>query len=499
MSEMNKTHVCGKWILDEAGRVVQLHGLRLRFASSKITENSKDTRNIFKTGDEKTDITQAEIDLAVGEGFNAIRYNFDWATLEPEPGKLNDSMYDRIVETNQLLMENGVRTLIGMSHDAFSAKYRAGQGYGAPEWACINEEYQEREEDIKAREGVMKLLSEGKALSREDYSQLLSTLDLLHIREAFENFYNNKPAPDGVGLLSHYVAVVKHLAEVLKDHENIYNLDLLHEPYANLSCKLGHQAIAPQAYAQYFKSVVLPNAINQLIEGVRQVDQERTLFFQPPLFLGSLVELNEECPARFTLDNNIGFSVHPFSFGATPEEEKKNMAHIVQSYNDYCVKNGFGICITGCALPTIYSNECYFEACTEQFTSVHTAGFIKADMNALLDALVIPYAQLTAGTPEYHHIDRQTNVMEYRYATTSVTGQTIAPDACTEILVPARKYPEGYAAEVSGARIVSAATSPWLVLRNNPEAKVVSVKLYPIKGSRTDRPKTATGPTANVK
>lgn len=498
---MNRTRAYGRWLIDEVGRVVQLHGLRIRYASSKMTENSADTRHIFRTGDDNTDMTQEEIDILVREGFNAIRYNFDWATLEPEPGKLNEKMYRRVADTVALFKKNGVRALVGMSHDMYSANYAEGRGYGAPAWACINQNYPERiEENRKAREEIAKLMSGG-SQSAGSIAKIFSMIDNRHVQEAFENFYHDTPAADGIGILTHYINVVRYLAEVIKNEENVYALDMLHEPYSEIRCRYGYKTLSPMAYENYFKSTVLPNALRKLIEAVREVNQMQTLFFQPPIIIDNLSEgnLTKNAPMRFTDDDNIGFSIHPVSFGITPEEEKENMVKTVSSIVGYCEENGFAAASTGCALPSFYSNSVYFETCTEMFVPVHTAGFVKEEMPELLDALVIPYAQLTTGTPEFYHFDRETNVMEYRYRAKSVTGAPIAKGACTEIFIPARKYPEGYAADVKGAKVVSEQGAPWLVLENEENAEEIYVKLYPIKGGRTEQPMVAIGPTANVK
>ena len=80
------------------------------------------------------------------------------------------------------------------------------------------------------------------------------------------------------------------------------------------------------------------------------------------------------------------------------------------------------------------------------------------------------YPQATAGTPLALSFDPVTAEMLYRYT----AGPASAP---TEIHVPKIHYPDGYVAEVSGARIVSAPGAATLVLENLACTGEVTVRL----------------------
>jgi endoglycosylceramidase len=101
-----------------------------------------------------------------------------------------------------------------------------------------------------------------------------------------------------------------------------------------------------------------------------------------------------------------------------------------------------------------------------------------------LDALVVPYPQAVAGEPRSYAYDRPARTMTLTYATTGVS-------APTQIFVPARVYPHGYAAAVRGGRVVSGPSSPWLLVAADAGAASVSVTVTTRDDGTTLRPSQA--------
>src|SRR5206468_5529643 len=96
-----------------------------------------------------------------------------------------------------------------------------------------------------------------------------------------------------------------------------------------------------------------------------------------------------------------------------------------------------------------------------------------------LDALAVPYAQAVAGTPKATDFDRTTHAFTLSY---DAGGRGL-----TQVFVPARQYPHGYAVSASGAKVASAPGAPWLLLRAAPGA-AVTVRVTPATGGATVRP-----------
>src|SRR5437660_10098676 len=73
-----------------------------------------------------------------------------------------------------------------------------------------------------------------------------------------------------------------------------------------------------------------------------------------------------------------------------------------------------------------------------------------------LEALVEPYPQVTAGTPHSWGFDRNSATFTFHYSTRSADGMRSFPSgSVTQIATPRLSYPKGYAAQVSGGKVVS--------------------------------------------
>jgi hypothetical protein len=90
-----------------------------------------------------------------------------------------------------------------------------------------------------------------------------------------------------------------------------------------------------------------------------------------------------------------------------------------------------------------------------------------------LRAIVRPYPQAVAGTPLAYGFLRDSRTFLLRYA---------PRPGVTEVFVPELHYPDGYAVEVTGARVISPVRSRVLMLRNEG-SREVSVEVKPGKGA----------------
>ena len=116
----------------------------------------------------------------------------------------------------------------------------------------------------------------------------------------------------------------------------------------------------------------------------------------------------------------------------------------------------------------------------------------------MLDALVVPYPEAVAGTPESYSLDRSTWTMMLTYSRTPVEPGLSCPTAPTEIYVPHRDYPHGYSVEVSGAKVVSPPSWPWVELVGLKRSAQVTVTIRPARDSLTQIPTSAMDPRAPV-
>uniref|UniRef100_UPI00321756CA cellulase family glycosylhydrolase n=1 Tax=uncultured Draconibacterium sp. TaxID=1573823 RepID=UPI00321756CA len=144
-------------------------------------------------------------------GFNCIRLGIIWDGLEPEPGKYNEDYLKEIDKRIQWAAENGIYVYLDMHQDLYGAKFSDG----APDWATITN-------DQPHLTG---------AVWSDSY--LISPA----VQTAFDNFWNNTPAPDGIGLQDHYANLWKHIASRYATNTTVIGYDIMNEPFMGSSAQ----------------------------------------------------------------------------------------------------------------------------------------------------------------------------------------------------------------------------------------------------------------------
>jgi endoglycosylceramidase len=183
--------------VDPQGRQVILHGINL------VNKNKK--KNYL--GDE----TVYDFAAMKEWGFNCIRLGIIWDGLEPEPGVYDDEYLKGIDQRIAWAKANDIYIILDMHQDLFSVKYSDG----APEWAT---------------------LSESKPHVNEGGIWSDAYFDSPAVQTAWDNFWNDSPAADGVGIQDHYATAWKHVAERYANDTTVIGYDLMNEPF------LGHEA-----------------------------------------------------------------------------------------------------------------------------------------------------------------------------------------------------------------------------------------------------------------
>lgn len=177
--------------VDHIGRQLILNGINL------INKNQKDDYVCALTPETFFKVKQF--------GFNVIRLGIIWDGLEPEPGVYDEEMFKCLDERIQWAKEYGLYVLIDMHQDLFSVKYSDG----APIWATLDE---------------------GKPhLSGEVWSD--SYLISPAVQTAFDNFWENTPAEDGIGIQDHYANLWKIIAERYANEPIVIGYDIMNEPF----------------------------------------------------------------------------------------------------------------------------------------------------------------------------------------------------------------------------------------------------------------------------
>ena len=150
-------------------------------------------------------MTEEEFKQISKWGFNVVRLGILWDGLEPGPGVYNDSMFRCLDERIRWARENGLYVILDMHQDLYSVQFSDG----APEWATLTE-------DQAHYTG---------AVWSDAY--LISPA----VQTAFDNFWNNTPASDGVGIQDHYALLWQYIAERYAHEPAVIGYDLMNEPF----------------------------------------------------------------------------------------------------------------------------------------------------------------------------------------------------------------------------------------------------------------------------
>ena len=193
IEELNNGYVSikGQNFIDPQGRVLTLHGVNVV---------NKDPKTGYLGH-----ITNEEIALFKTWGFNVVRLGIIWDGLEPEPGVYNQDYLRGIDEMIQWATDNGLYVFLDMHQDLYSVEFSDG----APTWASITNDQPHETGSVWSD------------------SYLISPA----VQTAFDNFWANSPAPDGIGIQDHYLNLWKYLAERYRDNRTVLGFDIMNEPF----------------------------------------------------------------------------------------------------------------------------------------------------------------------------------------------------------------------------------------------------------------------------
>jgi endoglycosylceramidase len=430
----------GRWITYPDGRVFVPHGLNL------VVTRPPYWNSWFGAEDAR---------FLASQGFSAMRITFLPQALEPELGQVDARYAGHFVEREALLARFGMATLLTLNQDGY-AESCGGDGF--PEWAVIDS-----------------------------------------CEAPWQPFWADEPAGDGIGLQDHYRAWWRGLATRFADARGLLGYDLLNEP----------KAPDEAALTALWRSTA---------ETIRTADRSHLVFVEPR---------DPGAPGTGgALPASTGFAGHVYCL-PTLDKELRGVAPTRREV-DACIADDAGVLGRQVAfarrerLPLLVGEFGASDELREQRALVEAMAtsfvpwFVYA-YNGRLDssgapaqsllrdeaqpgsvanarpgklaALVVPYPMAVAGTPGSWRFDRSSRTVRFAYSTQRVDGRgRFGGVAQTVVFVPQRVYPTGYEVAVSGAKVVSGPTAPWLRLVAMAGADRVRVTIAPRTGSRTLTP-----------
>ena len=214
-SSQNPLSISGTRFVDSFGRQVILSG---------INKVNKDPLMNYTDNDSVEAYEQFS-----KWGFNCIRLGMAWDGVEPEPGKYDEQYLDKVEERVNWAARNGIYVLLDMHQDLYGVSFGEGtrMGDGAPEWATITENQPHLTGEIWSD------------------SYLISPA----VQKAFDNFWANTPASDGVGIQDHYAKMWQHVARRFASNTSVIGYDIMNEPFNGTAGTI----IVPQILSEYAK------------------------------------------------------------------------------------------------------------------------------------------------------------------------------------------------------------------------------------------------------
>jgi endoglycosylceramidase len=451
----------GRFLTNATGQVVIVHGLDM---VSKVAPYEPAAAGFGAV---------AARSLAAN-GFDVVRLGVIYSALEPEPGVFSATYVASIEHTVATLADEGVYTLLDFHQDQMSVGF-GGEGF--PAWSV-----------------------ETDGLPVEKFVFPLGYTSSPALNAAFDNFWTDRPGPDGVGLQQRYADAWRFVAARFAGDPWVLGYDLFNEPWPSNGT-----------------DAELGSFYSKVITAVRSVDRSHLIFYEPFV----LFDFGQQTTLPQFSDSKLGMSFHDYcdtSAVTEAEECARNEELPVANAllrssvtGDALVETEFGATddladlrqVEGIAdahgLSWIEWSYC---GCDDPTGTIPPAveGLVTnpslpasgSNVDAAkLAVLGEPYPRVTSGTPQHYSFDDATHTMRYTYSVTSPDGHRFTAGSCTAIVVPRVQYPSGYAVEVDGARVASRSGAGIVTLAklgSGGPGSTVTVEIRPASGGHTSVP-----------
>lgn len=428
----------GRWFTDETGRVVLLHGANF-------------VKKFPPIAPAEAGFGEDDAAYLAAQGFNVVRLGAVFGAIMPAPGQIDQAYVDGVAETTRVLARAGIYVLLDFHQDGYGP---AVHGNGFPEWAT---------------------LTDGLPNPVEPFPVYYVTNPAL--QRAFDNFWENRPGPDGVPLQEHYATAVRAIAAAVADEPLVLGYDLINEPWPGTvyeACLTGCLDIEQARLAPFGE---------RMAAAIREVDPVHFVFSEPFVLFNfgqsrtSLAGIGAPASAlsfhvyaltpaldEATIENGIaasanGDAILVTEFGAT--NEPRTITRLTSALDERLV-------------PWIFWT--WDEHMIVDEEQPPTADNIRLEV---VTALARPYASATSGTPASFAYDAETRTLDYVWRTARPDGTPSAASLPTTIVLPALAYGAGYTADVRGGRVVSEPCAPVLAIVGDGGASEVSVTVAP--------------------
>lgn len=449
----------GMYLTNSDGQVVLLHGVNEVYKLAPYEPSA-------------SGFDEADAEFLAANGFNVVRLGVIWAGVEPSPGEYNAAYIASIQQTVNMLAAHGIYTILDMHQDLYSASLG---GEGAPEWAT--------------KTGGLPNVNAGFPASY--YLSPAQTA-------AWDNFWNNSKASNGLGLQDNYAATWQYVAAAFAGNNAVIGFDIMNEPFPGTSwlpTLLGSPFFAYQELTPMYR---------QVASAIRSVDPNAALLVEPANPAVSEVGAILGLPLQLgTIDDpNVILAFHDYCAGSATASFcgwlASQQANTAQTYAKAhqipVIMNEFGASNARSDLYAemnaananlmswaVWAYTGYGDITTSGNTDGESLVYnpqlppTGSNVNtSSLQVLTTPFPQAISGTPIA--FSNANGTFDFSYSTARADGSgSFAPGSQTMISVPAIAYPNGYSVSVTGGQVASAANAPVLVVTSDSGAGMVRV------------------------
>ncbi len=420
----------GRWLVDQHGRVVILHGFNLVWKLDP-----------YVPPDSAEGFTVSDAEWLERHGFNGVRLGTLWAGITPEaPGKGDPTYRDRWQRVIDMLAERGIWMQLDMHQDQWHETYG---GEGVPDWAVH-------------RPAVLNLLPPLNAPFPIGYWTPENSL-------VFDQFWADKHG--GIG---HWAQAWQVAAGWWRDQPYLAGYDLMNEPWMGLEWLSCLTNGCPGSYRKE-----LQPAYERVTRAIREVDPRNIVWWEPqqlaggqkvPTFLEPMAgetqlgySWHNYCPDVFLesqglplgdVENCWAYSAER-NRSAIAQAERMDAAPMMSEWGATDNVRAIEVDAAVADDHLIGWTHWAYKQWQDPTTADEAQGMFRDDTDFSsvkqdkLAVLVRTYAQSTAGEPLAMRFDPGTGAFRYRYRPDARIAQP------TEIFVSPLHYPDGYDVRVS--------------------------------------------------
>jgi hypothetical protein len=452
-----RLHREGRFLVDQYGRVVIVHGLNLVWK-----------RAPYAPPDTAAGFTAKDAAWLAKYGFNGARLGVLWAGVTPDkPGVADPSYFKRIDRMTALLSQKKIWTLFDMHQDQWHEQYG---GEGVPDWAA-------------KRPAPYSLAPYAPVPFPQGYwTPEVSTV--------FDNFWADK-----AHLLTDWAATWKLIAQHYRDQPYSMGYDLFNEPWAGLEWP---SCLTTGCESTYTKE--LQPAMTRGLREVRRADGKNIVWWEPQQFAGG--QKLETYYTGVAGEKNLGLSWHNYcpdvffeSQGipgsntdnckdytadreshAIAQASRMDAAALMTEWGATDNVKAIGIDADGADANLMGWTYWAYKHWDDPTTADDSQGLFNddADLSTVktdkLRQLVRTYPQATAGMPTAVSYDATSG----RFSMTYIPKISLAQP--TQIFVSPLTSPHGYDVSVTGG---TATKSGSTVLVRATSSKAVTVRVTP--------------------